>query len=155
MNWWGSHAKHYTWTNAMKKTVPIRWGDGICDEFLNNKFYQYDGGDCCVPKASQQRFMNWRDYSAYHNYQSYEDEKYMASNLVCHEDEQPLRSFTDFYANPTCSYVFKDGICDDWANTEECFFDGGDCCLTKINSIRCTECVCKYEDSRHVSYKGQ
>ena len=89
-----------------------------------------------MPKASKQRFMDWPDYNQYHNYQSYEDEKYLHSNLVCHEDGKPLRLFPEFAKEPTCSYVFKDGVCDDFANNEDCFFDGGDCCLAKINSIR-------------------
>ena len=80
--------------------------------------------------------MDWPDYNQYHNYQSYEDEKYLHSNLVCHEDGKPLRLFPEFAKEPTCSYVFKDGVCDDFANNEDCFFDGGDCCLAKINSIR-------------------
>lgn len=138
----GSKMKDLTWfksptsmasVSGIEKVVPGRWSDGVCDEFLNTPFFQYDGGDCCLPKASKQRFMDWTDYNQYHHYQSYEDEKYLHSNLVCHEDGQPLRMFTDFYKEPTCSYVFKDGVCDDFANNEDCFFDGGDCCLAKIN----------------------
>ena len=134
-----THMNSATWTEhdglglGYQREAPARWSDGICDEFLNTLFFQYDGGDCCLPKASKQRFMDWTDYNQYHHYQSYEDEKYLHSNLVCHEDGQPLRMFTDFYKQPTCSYVFKDGVCDDWANNEDCFFDGGDCCLAKVN----------------------
>ena len=35
-----------------------------------------------------------------------------------------------------------DGICDDQANTLECNYDGGDCCMG-IKGIHCIQCVCK------------
>ena len=47
-----------------------------------------------------------------------------------------------------------DGFCNDFANYEGCLFDGGDCCLAKINTLKCTECKCHDDDSVHVSYDG-
>ena len=38
-----------------------------------------------------------------------------------------------------------DGYCDDYRNKEACFFDGGDCCGSNINTAYCNECIC-YED---------
>ena len=35
-----------------------------------------------------------------------------------------------------------DGICDDQANTLECNYDGGDCCMG-IKGLYCTQCICK------------
>ena len=35
-----------------------------------------------------------------------------------------------------------DGICDDELNNEQCLFDGGDCCLAKIDCSYCAECHC-------------
>ena len=35
-----------------------------------------------------------------------------------------------------------DGYCDDENNNEACFFDGGDCCGSNVNTNYCTECLC-------------
>ena len=35
-----------------------------------------------------------------------------------------------------------DGYCDDVNNNEACFFDGGDCCGSNVNTEYCTECQC-------------
>ena len=35
-----------------------------------------------------------------------------------------------------------DGYCDDVNNNEACFFDGGDCCGSNVNTQYCTECQC-------------
>jgi hypothetical protein len=44
-----------------------------------------------------------------------------------------------------CKYptLISDGICDDLPNTEECQFDGGDCCLgDETFTVICTICLC-------------
>ena len=35
-----------------------------------------------------------------------------------------------------------DGYCDDVNNHEACFFDGGDCCGSNVNTDYCIECLC-------------
>ena len=35
-----------------------------------------------------------------------------------------------------------DGVCDDENNNEACFFEGGDCCGSNVNTQYCTECQC-------------
>ena len=35
-----------------------------------------------------------------------------------------------------------DGYCDDVSNNEACFFDGGDCCGSNVNTAYCTVCQC-------------
>ena len=35
-----------------------------------------------------------------------------------------------------------DGYCDDVNNFRACFFDGGDCCGSNVNTNYCTECFC-------------
>ena len=35
-----------------------------------------------------------------------------------------------------------DGYCDDVNNNEACFFDGGDCCGSNVNTDWCDECLC-------------
>lgn len=46
-------------------------------------------------------------------------------------------------------YWSGDGLCDDTSNIEECNFDGGDCCLSLINNLHCTECFCFEDESYH------
>ena len=38
-----------------------------------------------------------------------------------------------------------DGQCDDATNNEGCYFDGGDCCGSNVDTQYCTECIC-FED---------
>ena len=38
-----------------------------------------------------------------------------------------------------------DGYCDDVNNNEACFFDGGDCCGSNVNTNYCNECQCLEE----------
>ena len=35
-----------------------------------------------------------------------------------------------------------DNYCDDENNNEVCFFDGGDCCGSNVNTDYCMECLC-------------
>ena len=35
-----------------------------------------------------------------------------------------------------------DGFCDDATNTESCYYDGGDCCGTNVDTQYCTICQC-------------
>ena len=35
-----------------------------------------------------------------------------------------------------------DGFCDDANNNKACFYDGGDCCGSNVNTLYCTECQC-------------
>ena len=46
-----------------------------------------------------------------------------------------------------CSYPswHADGWCDDVNNNEACFFDGGDCCGSNVNTDYCSECLCLEE----------
>ena len=45
----------------------------------------------------------------------------------------------------------NDGYCDDVTNTEECLYDGGDCCLEEISNQFCTTCFCHQDGSYHDS----
>ena len=36
-----------------------------------------------------------------------------------------------------------DGYCDDDLNNLLCGYDGGDCCGANVNTIYCSECLCK------------
>ena len=37
---------------------------------------------------------------------------------------------------------YGDDYCDDVNNNEACFFDGGDCCGSNVNTEYCSECLC-------------
>ena len=37
------------------------------------------------------------------------------------------------------------GICNDDANTADCNYDGGDCCLFPVNTDHCSSCICQHE----------
>ena len=34
-----------------------------------------------------------------------------------------------------------------------CYYDGGDCCLSKVNTRDCTECICKQDMQKQISYE--
>ena len=40
-----------------------------------------------------------------------------------------------------------DGYCDDLTNTEECDYDGGDCCGSCVNAEFCSVCECLGEET--------
>ena len=42
----------------------------------------------------------------------------------------------------TNTHWIGDGFCDDETNNVGCNFDGGDCCVTNVNTNYCTECTC-------------
>lgn len=85
---------------------PLYWiGDGICDLSLNNEECDWDGGDCC------------EDGDCYYCYDPDAD---------CVEDT-PSPTPTLFSDCPQ-AYLVGDGDCDSATNTEECEWDGGDCC---------------------------
>ncbi len=41
-----------------------------------------------------------------------------------------------------------DGICDESVNSEECEFDGGDCCRQEKSTPSCSDCTCKLTTDR-------
>ena len=50
-----------------------------------------------------------------------------------------------------CPYLelIGDGFCNDETNSENCNYDGGDCCID-INTDYCIECICYHQDNcRH------
>lgn len=138
--------------NSNPVIVTRRWGDGICDEYANTKILDYDGGDCCLPSATKQKFHGHHDYQMIVDEIYSEDFDKESSNLKCHINQEPVYKTYDF-ENIACSYVYSNGFCDDFANNEGCHWDGGDCCLNKINGKDCEDCICHYDKTRHISYK--
>ncbi len=39
--------------------------------------------------------------------------------------------------------MIADGVCDEATNTEQCSFDGGDCCLPHKSTPLCNDCTCR------------
>ena len=135
------------WNNIemTKPNCPLSndFGNGICDAVNNNEICGYDGGDCCG---------NYNYYgecysfcNAPNAYQSFESEDQCLENCKCKEFYDDTNNFLA-HCNP---YHYGDGYCDDYLNTPECFFDGGDCCITIFNTITevevdkyCADCTC-------------
>ena len=110
--------------------IPKWKGDGHCDDGNNNPSCDYDGGDCCT------------------------DERLVHCRICECKDPKFSTSTTFMSSTPStedCRYPFwkNDGECDDGNNTEDCDFDGGDCC-TDTEQEHCTFCECK--DPGHENY---
>ena len=89
--------------------------DGFCNDETNILTCQFDGGDCCL------------DYI-----------RSNCSNCLCHKDGIRHPEFVP--TDPPTSVGFcyfpiltGNANCDVEANTFECNYDGGDCCLPVIN----------------------
>ena len=92
-------------------------GNGFCNIETNNAECNYDGGDCCGPDISC---------------------KYQLIRVEFKKNNNNLFTFKG------CSIPqwHGDTICDDENNNEACFFDGGDCCGSDVNTQYCSECLC-------------
>ena len=56
-------------------------------------------------------------------------------------------SSTSKYISDPCWYGFfnfmlGDAICNDFLNTEDCSWDGGDCCGGNVSTMFCNDCQC-------------
>ena len=97
-------------------------GDGYCDDILNNKECEYDGGDCCECTC-----VDGPIYPCGFNWLQCEDPTCLDPNL--------LAEFPDCGGN---LLWVDDGACNAYNNNEECGYDGGDCCLcTCIKNGNC------------------
>lgn len=114
--------------NGCKHSM-VWWGDGFCDQLLNNQDCDYDGGDCCIDTINFQ----------------------FCLVCICHLDgkshyPETEESTTQLSYLGTCpayiQHMIGDGLCDDWTNKADCGFDGGDCCLSIPNHSRCFFCQC-------------
>ena len=84
-------------------------GDGDCDDESNKEECGWDGGDCCGNNVNT-------DY---------------CSVCECHEPNFVVKQ---------CKYEqIGNGICNDESNTEECKWDGQDCCADDVIMTECLE----------------
>ena len=138
-------------------------GDGFCDDISNNFECRFDGGDCCLNPVIN---------------------KYSCNECICHAENKTypvtnkIKKFTigptfpceympnsNFPKSPTvlitdCQYIHQhkidDGYCNDEVNMmAECDYDGGDCCLAEIDDLKCDECICHQDGSRHPTRRNQ
>ena len=67
---------------------------------------------------------------------------------TCTQYEYPNDTYLSNCVVPT---YLNDGVCDDFCNHPEYNFDKGDCCLDQINDVRCEDCFCFNDCSKHPS----
>ena len=114
-----------------------RIGDGICDDAANSPQCDYDGGDCC------NGYTGWCDLC-----ECIADENKKACihphQIFQNECQEP--GLVDLGQECQCpDWVLGDAICEDFCNTPECDYDGGDCCGG--GTQYCTECECIWNES--------
>ena len=100
-------------------------GDGFCDEETNNELCDFDNGDCC----------------------DLNNDRTLCPECFCYTSKIDLGDCSDY--NYECTFPFTlyfgvidDGICDDYLNKKQCYFDGGDCCLDDKDESICNDCTC-------------
>lgn len=106
--------------------------NGYCEDFANVRECAFDGGDCCGDQ----------DYS------------YCAQCQCKYDEYEVLKSKSISNKCALFAHAIGDGFCHDETNTEECDFDGGDCChrITLINA--CKDCQCLQPNKSYsISYK--
>jgi len=101
--------------------TPQWFGDNYCDDENNTPECGFDGGDCCD-----------NEMEGYTNY---------CNACECLEYPEPTEEPGTNCAAP---HWFGDAFCDDENNTEECGFDGGDCCNNEGQGWDnyCSDCEC-------------
>ena len=126
-------------------------GDGLCDDENNNIQCFYDGGDCC--------FNVIHDFCT--NCSCYLDDLTLVTGMPIGNPSTSalpeggkkllwlimrlIQATVWFIAFCAWSDQYNDGWCDDMNNVPSCNYDGGDCCLEKVENIFCTACAC-HED---------
>ncbi|CAM9522446.1 unnamed protein product, partial [Ectocarpus sp. 12 AP-2014] len=106
-------------------------GNGFCDMDNNNEACAYDGGDCCERTREDQPNQECGRWSGF----------------ACIDPEAPCvddDSFTvDMVESRKYPGSFGNGWCDEDNNTEECAYDGGDCCECTCESLEDDDYACR------------
>ena len=114
--------------------------DGICDESCNFPTHDFDGGDCCLDRVTNN----------------------FCQDCFCYED-CTYHELYDYYANSECLAshpnhadtnecepdMAHDGYCHDQCNFPEYDFDSGACCLFPTLQDFCIDCICYDDCSLH------
>ena len=145
------------------------YGDGYCDDELNNHNCNYDAGDCCGPNVNTKYCTECKCRKVCNQFWgdgfcndinnnlacTYDGGDCCGSNVntafctecLCLEEGEgesggtttPSVVTTGEGCNPDW---ITDGYCDDINNKLNCNYDGGDCCGSNVNTQYCTECQC-------------
>ncbi|CAM9310619.1 unnamed protein product, partial [Ectocarpus fasciculatus] len=108
--------------------------DGDCDEANNNEECGYDRGDCCSCTCVDQAYECGSNGFAC-----------IDPNAECMDDDHVTVDMTE-----NCdSRDIGDGYCDPENNTQECAYDGGDCCECTCES---SELWDRYDSTSCTSY---
>jgi hypothetical protein len=118
---------------------------------LNNAGCGFDGGDCCGPDVrtlycSECECLgeNITSKAAHGPFCSCSVENTIGCEFIDLFSYNNLKQ-TKFNLNfQGCEIPGKvdSGYCNDDTNTEECNYDGGDCCGTNVNRQYCFDCIC-------------
>ena len=152
---------HLTY-NGTNHTAPFNAfdpyiGDGFCDDLTNVAECNHDGGDCCGDDVKTDYCTDCICHLT-------------TANPINPTTDVPIDPTTAEPTNPTTTqptdptttgptgpttdptdpcqlddyYVnwIGDGICDDFINTAECGYDGGDCCGDEVDTDFCNACIC-------------
>merc|ERR1719288_7361 len=116
----------------MCTTPTFQWlvGDGKCDDITNveHEGCEWDGGDCCGPDVNTDHCSEC---------------ECLDPNAGGPTTVQPPPVTTEGPSDACGSpQWFGDNYCDDENNTEECGWDGGDCCGDNVNTWYCSACEC-------------
>jgi len=105
--------------------APQWFGDNYCDDENNTPECGFDGGDCC--DNEMEGYTNYCNACECLEYPEYTTEEPIVDGTNC-----------------AAPQWFGDAFCDDENNTEECGFDGGDCCNNEGQGWDnyCSDCEC-------------
>ena len=132
----------YMCQKLMGTKYPKKIGDMLCDDVANNRFCNYDGGDCCIRWIKGDMDVS----SVETNYKMCEED-----NCICHlTGKEPKQlKIKDLVSDLDCVKATKeneleseryegkmeglgDGECHDYLDIIECEFDLGDCMISRF-----------------------
>lgn len=109
-------------------------GNGVCDRHCNQEIHNMDGFDCCLEHIKIT-----------------DDCQCMKDVVVSQFQCFQCKCLTDdLYHALECPVSRQgDGQCQDYCNTVDFDYDDGDCCMDYIYDLRCSDCICHEDQSRH------
>ena len=91
--------------------------NGFCNDETNIAVCNFDGGDCCLSTVNKEH----------------------CSDCSCHHQQTCLAGVHPLLGG--------DGHCHDELNNLDCNYDGGDCCLSPVNTEYCSDCSCHLQQT--------
>jgi len=155
-------------------------GNKQCEAAQNHAACEYDGGDCCLHWGSYDETCGYIDVTTtpwpereFPNFKAFNQMqtgteirqtvqqgefgmfRNTSTECRCHLFPyawigRPVQLFEEGCPLPDIK-MMGDGICDDDGSYVGCMNDYGDCCKTIIDTSRCTDCLCPFDDLRHAS----